>query len=97
MSEQATDGGGEQPPSGYMVSLPVVAPEGMTITAIQTAMLPWQAPRALATLGHTTEGNDPALSIAMEWPIIWLRTLQPLPKFDHETLLSRTGSGGELG
>jgi hypothetical protein len=31
----------------------------------------------------------------MEWPITWLRTVEPLPKFDHELLLLRRFSSDQ--
>ena len=36
----------------------------------------------------TTPGDDPspALAVSFEWPIAWLRTVEPIPKFDREVI-----------
>jgi hypothetical protein len=88
------DPNGQQSQGGYMVALPAYAPADMTITGMEVAMLPWQAPRVLVALAQTSDG-EPAFSIAMEWPITWLRTVEPLPKFEHEALLLRRFSSDQ--
>lgn len=80
---------------GYMVFLPTLAVEDMTITEISGLMLPWMAPSCIAAHGRKDDTDEPALSLAMEWPMTWLRTVEPLPKFEHESLLLRRFSADQ--
>src|ERR1039458_8192188 len=73
---------------GYLHMLPMYLPEGMTVTAMSAAMLPWGSPAYLGALGTTPEG-DPVLAATLEWPVNWLRTTDPVPKFDREWLQLR--------
>jgi hypothetical protein len=84
----------QRPTAGHMIVLPVGVTPGMKITHMVPLMLPWAAPRVLATYGYSAE-DEPALGIVMEWPITWLRTVEPLPKFDHELLLLRRFSSDQ--
>jgi hypothetical protein len=84
----------DQGKGGFMVLLPTVAVENMTMTAFAAAMLPWNAPAFLGVFATTANG-EPALTVSMEWPKIWMRTTEPIPKFDRESLFIRRFSSDQ--
>src|SRR5438034_4705479 len=69
--------------------LPVVVPEQMTARGITMAINPWQAPAFSGMVGTTGEPAEPALAVTLETPLSWLRTAQPLDKFEREWLCVR--------
>jgi hypothetical protein len=85
----------EQGEGGFMVLFPTVVSENMTITGMIAAMLPWNAPAFLGMVGTTAADGEPALTVTMEWPMIWLRTTEPLPKFNREWLFMRRFSSDQ--
>jgi hypothetical protein len=80
---------------GYMFLLPTAVPEDMVVTDMILAMLPWNAPRCVAMAGQRSADGAPTLTITMEWPITWLRTVEPLPRFELEALLLRRFSSDQ--
>jgi hypothetical protein len=87
----------EVPQGGFMHMLPVVLPEGMTLTYLSFAMLPWLAPSYSGVVG-TTAANAPEATVAVtfEWPITWLRTIQEIPKVEREILFVRRFSADQV-
>jgi hypothetical protein len=61
---------------------------GMVVEAISSVTLPWGAPSYMACLGHDPDGavRRPRLDIGYEWPINWLRALEPLDDLALEWL-----------
>jgi hypothetical protein len=88
---QAQQGGG-----GFLHLLPTVLPQGMTVSALSAAMLPWFSPAFSGVVG-TSQGTppEPAMAVTFEWPISWLRTPTPIPKFDREWLYARRFSADQ--
>lgn len=59
----------------------------MTLTGVMCLLTPWQAPAFASLVGTTAETSPkPALAVVHEWPLNWLRTIEPIPKFDRELL-----------
>lgn len=73
------------PIASFLNAVPVRVPDGATIDAITVLPLPWTASAATALTGATADGL-PMLAIGAEWPMSWLRTIEPLPKFHLELL-----------
>jgi hypothetical protein len=85
------------PAGGYLHLLPMYLPEGMTITAMQAAMLPWLAPAYSGCVG-VTQGDttpQPVMTVTFEWPISWLPTTQPMGHYDRERLYLRRYSSDQ--
>ena len=74
---------------GFLHLLPTLIPRGMQATAMTVSMSPWLAPAFSGVVGTTTDTASPALAVTFEWPMNWLRTTTPLPKFDREWLFVR--------
>jgi len=72
---------------GYMHFVPFVAEPRTKISGMITSMLPWGAP-SFAAMTVTTSGvsPEPALAVAVEWPVSWMRIVEPESKFDIEWL-----------
>jgi hypothetical protein len=83
------------PSGGFLHLLPTVIPEGMTATGMTVSMLPWFAPSFSGVVGTTIEASAPAVAITFEWPTNWLRTVQPLGKFEREWIYLRRYSGDQ--
>lgn len=81
---------------GYLHLLPLFLPEGMTLTSISFSILPWLSPAYSGVVG-TTAANppEPALTITFEWPIPWLRALNPIEKIHREILYVRRFSADQ--
>jgi hypothetical protein len=73
------------PTASFLHTVPVRVPEGATVDAITFLPLPWTASATTALTGATADGA-PMLAIGAEWPMSWLRTIEPLPKFHLELL-----------
>jgi hypothetical protein len=80
---------------GFLHLLPTVIPAGMTATGITVSMLPWFAPAFSGVVGTTSETHAPVVAVTFEWPMNWLRTAQPLSKFEREWLFLRRYSGDQ--
>ena len=79
-----------------MHMLPVYIPEGMTLTHLNFAMLPWLSPSYSGVVGTTAANpSEPAVVVTFEWPITWLRTIQEIPKVEREILLVRRFSADQ--
>lgn len=80
---------------GFLHLLPTFIPAGMTATGMTVSMLPWFAPSFSGVVGTTTEASAPAIAITFEWPTNWLRSAQPMSKFEREWLYLRRYSGDQ--
>jgi len=70
-----------------MQMLPVQVSEGVQIVSIATRLLPWRAPAVMGLLGHSiSDPDDRQMLIANEWPISWMRTVDPIPQDQQELL-----------
>jgi hypothetical protein len=65
----------------------------MTCTGISFALTPWLAP-AYSGLVGTTSG-EPAVAVTFEWPLTWLKTVEPLGQFESEWLYLRRYSADQ--
>jgi hypothetical protein len=72
----------------YGIYLPMQTELGSVLDGITFVPLPWGGAAAQGWLGTSASG-EPLLSIAAEWPQIWLRTLEKIPKFQLEYLYLR--------
>jgi hypothetical protein len=88
--------GGDDASGGYMFLLPSYLPAELKAARIITGMLPWMAPAFFGLTG-TILGDppSPALAVTFEWPISWLRTPDPLSKFEREWLYLRRYSADQ--
>ena len=77
------------PSGGFLHLLPTFIPRGMQATAMTVSMSPWLAPAFSGVAKTTTDTASAALAVTFEWPMNWLRTASPLPKFDREWLFAR--------
>jgi hypothetical protein len=74
---------------------PVQVEVGEKVAAVW-APLPWGAPAVFWLAGTSVDG-EPMVRIASEWPLSWVRTVEPLPKRERETLcLRRFGTDATL-
>jgi hypothetical protein len=74
--------------ASFMHTFPVRVPWGAKFSAVAVLPLPWSGAAYFAVVGSAPDGS-PLLAIAAEWPLSWLRTAQPLSKFDRELLQLR--------
>ncbi len=72
----------------YVISLPMQTELGTVLDTVTFLPLPWGGTAAQAWLG-TNPAGAPLLSIATEWPQIWLRTKEQLTKFEREYVYVR--------
>src|SRR5271170_5752773 len=86
----------EDSQGGYMQMLPIYLPENMTLTHVSYALLPWLSPSYSGVVGTTAATPaEPVVAVTFEWPITWLRTIQEIPKVEHEVLLVRRFSADQ--
>jgi len=86
----------DTPQGGFMHMLPVYLPEGMTLTHLSFAMLPWLSPSYSGLVGTTAANpSEPIVAVTFEWPITWLRTIQEIPKIEREILYVRRFSADQ--
>jgi hypothetical protein len=65
----------------------VAVPQSVTITHVTALVLPWAAPAYQGFIGTTLASEaEPALLLAGEWPLSWMRSRDAVPKFDLEWL-----------
>jgi hypothetical protein len=79
----------------FLHAVPVRVPDGARLDKITFRPLPWSASAVMGLVGATVDGA-PMLAIGTEWPLSWLRTIQPLPKFDLELLHLRRFSSDQV-
>ena len=72
----------------YLHVIPMRTELGTTLEGVTLIPLPWGGAAASAWLG-TNHGGAPLLSIASEWPQVWLRTKEQLAKFEREYVFLR--------
>jgi hypothetical protein len=86
----------QQSGGGFLHLLPTVLPQGMTVSAFSAAMLPWMSPSFSGVVG-TSQGDlpEPVMAVTFEWPIPWVRTIDPIPKFSREWLCVRRFSADQ--
>ncbi len=73
-----------------MTLLPIYLPQGMTLTHLSNAMLPWFSPSYSGVVGTTTANPpEPVVGVTFEWPITWIRTIQEIPKIEREIVSVR--------
>jgi hypothetical protein len=79
-----------------MTLLPVYLPQGMTLTHLSNAMLPWFSPSYSGVVGTTTTNRpEPVVGVTFEWPITWMRTIEEIPKIEREILSVRRFSADQ--
>jgi hypothetical protein len=75
---------------GFAHSLPLIPPADMNVTGLAARLTPWQGVAFASMTGATTGPKpEPALAVVLEWPLTWMRTAAPIPKFERESLCIR--------
>jgi hypothetical protein len=75
-------------------TFPVRVEIGWNISAVAIAPLPWSGAASFSLVGTDADG-EPLLVVGFEWPLSWLRTVQPVEKFHVEWLHLRRFSSDQ--
>ncbi len=84
----------EQRAATYIQVFPIAAEAGESVTPRFGPLLPWGTP-AYGWLEGTSAGGEPMVTIGTEWPLIWLRTVDKLSKYQLEEICLRRFSADQ--